>query len=257
MKKILFLLLFVFIIGCTNTPTGKVVSEPISQEVQDFIDKASEISSFEFNTTLPNSNEEGRYYFRGRDIKIVLPKVRYTDNQPYDTIYLEKMYEKAFAYCSNVNCPEKDFTAEPLNYSNFIIKNPRERLLMLNKAKVIGEEKLDRHITKIVEFTDVYGKKGRMWVQPYYGVPLKIEIEEDNGKEEIVYKDPFWNTVRAYDVSIPSNVTLVGLEGIGSQFFRFILSEALGNYYVLGVGAEEYDKFVLNPENSTVKIMEY
>jgi len=217
-KIILIILLITLIFGC-KTPTEEQTGITLNPELS-LIDELTvdvlKINSFEFYYDISDLNEKRYYHMFGSDIKVTFPTVKYLeDGTPYDTVYMERKNEIAYAYCSKKHCKEKDLYAEPINFSLYYIDTPREKITTLTGAEIIGEELYNnRHNTKLINFTNSDKDQGLMWVQSYYTVPLKLEYTDKDGNEKkIIYENITWDTVREYDLQIPFNVTLINYYG--------------------------------------------
>ncbi|MBT5021946.1 hypothetical protein HOK51_07000 [Candidatus Woesearchaeota archaeon] len=240
---LVLLIVFSFIWACkpTNTETidisGSEFEDPLTAKQKVLLDlrldKTADIDdelipllqnmfdaeSFEFNYSLVESEEDLKYYIGGRDMKVVLPKIYYTANgEPYDVVYLERVREIGYTYCSKQSCEEKDYIAEPADYFDYEIRAPREFLNSLTYAHISEEITIGKHDVYVVDFKAPFGK-GDIYLQSYSGLPLKVDYWDNNLQEqiEIEFKDIRFNSVSLFDIRIPSEVSLTDFHGSGQH----------------------------------------
>ncbi|MBS3098487.1 hypothetical protein J4209_06880 [Candidatus Woesearchaeota archaeon] len=214
--KIIIVILIILVVGCerpTPPPDGPIIEQSIIDEL---LEKTIAIDSFQFFYNITGLNEKRYYYMLGPDIKVAFPTIKHLeDGTPYDTVYMEREKKIAYTYCSKKSCPEKDPYAEPINFSLYNIDTPREKVFILNKAELVREELYkERYYVEVINFTNTDGDNGLMWVQSYYGVPLKLEyLDKEGNKKTLVYENISWDSVRDINVAIPYNTTLIGYNG--------------------------------------------
>ncbi len=171
--------------------------------------RASKIETFRFTLKDSTMDEELTYNYRLKFVKIELPTARMNDEgDKFDEVLMERVTKTALTHCSERNC-EKDKQLEKTDYDEYYQYDPYERITRVIKPTYLGEEMLGDDYTK--KFSMRYdGNPGTVWVQEYYGYPLKFEIDEGGIKRTIELKDMTINTVRDAEIQPPFNFTIKG-----------------------------------------------
>lgn len=88
--------------------------------------------------------------------------------ESYDTIFINKLDNTSQSYCEAPYCRYPGKKAD-LDYEKYYIQTPLD-WIQVKEAKKIGEETIDSRVTWKLET-----ENGIMWVDVYYGIPLKVE----------------------------------------------------------------------------------
>ena len=232
MKLILILLaLFIVIAGCTSAPQksdttnapsketplevekpveklpSKNVSAPVSKPVilkksidpavNALLNKSSKVNSYKYSYYGPPNDGFGVVFFVVKDkIKISMPKnTKLSDNQYYDTIYLNIGKPEGTAYCEAADCLDAGRDLQ-IKFDEFYRPTPIDFVKTIMIARPVGTELIDGRKVTLISFTDNLSNNGSMWLDNTYGVPLKVKF--DTSKYE--YRDIFFNTLSSSDV---------------------------------------------------------
>jgi hypothetical protein len=179
--------------------------------------RASAIQSYKYNfSDTELGTDEYRVYLLNRFVKIVLPETnKHTTGDVFDEILADRQTKTAFSHCSINTCsrPNIDRQLEKVEYDNYIIKDPYEYISMATNAQYVKEELVEEQYAKVFDAT-YEGKPARVWVQEYYGFPLKIMVKnEDGSKRTIKFYDVMVDATRSGEIDTPSNFTIKGETG--------------------------------------------
>mgnify|MGYP001618080448 FL=1 len=198
-KQILFLFLvlgLIYITACApaqqpqpTAPKQEPVAQPkqtvtqptatiqpkteISAEVQELFDKSkTRVKSIKYKYKGPETGDQF-YDFFIKDTKIRYNPylaIKTLDKQDsYDSIFIDKTAKTAASYCLAAYCAYKG-KKQDLGYSDAYIPTVFDWITGLTKAAKIGEEVIDSRSTWKVDTS-----KGILWVDAFYGIPLKGE----------------------------------------------------------------------------------
>ena len=187
-----FILMLVYIIGCAQLQQAPAITKPqpstetkptaqpttqeqqISAEVQDLLNKyKTKVSNIRYNYKGPETgNNFHKFYIKGTRIKYEpYLEIKTLDKQEsYDTIFIDTAAKTAQSYCLAVYCKYGGLKGN-LNYNDAYIDTVFDWLNVAQATKV-GEEVIDSRSTWKLQ-TD----KGTLWVDTFYGVPLKIDAD--------------------------------------------------------------------------------
>jgi len=250
----LLTLFFMFSIGCkfpsktnvTISPEPELEINPITgepykdikekrgfqtniKEFNDLIVRASKLISFNYKLTDTELGIEGQQYFvLHRFMKTQLSDLeQHSSGQWFDEVMMERTQKIAFSHCSKEFCPRPDIDleVEKVDYEYYYNKDPMEYIYSATKAEYVKDELLDDDYTKV--FNVMYeGQPARVWLQEYYGYPLKIVVRNsDNTKRTIKFEDMEIDTVRRAEIDLPFNFTVSGEGNKRWVFWEHYLGE--------------------------------
>lgn len=228
-KSIMIGVLALFIIvlaGCSASRfinsepvTGQTINEPdfdmhpsIDPRFDALIAKAEQLDTFRYNLSDTALNHKWYYFQSGRVVRILLNDVKTLDDGTvYDEVFLDRVEGTAFTHCSAETCgAPKDYELEPSeDYDLYYEFSPRERLYQVKEAEFLREDTYGAHDVDVFRFKNNDLETGTIYIQPYYGVPLKIEY--DSGRE-IVFENLQWNNMRFFNIMLPFNYSIRGQE---------------------------------------------
>lgn len=87
----------------------------------------------------------------------------------YNIIFLDTAAKTAMSYCTHQTCAPKGKRSD-LTYTAVYVATPMDWLVGITSAKKAGSETIDKRAVTIVETN-----KGKMWIENFFGVPVKIE----------------------------------------------------------------------------------
>ena len=141
---------------------------------------------------------------KGTDITYKSPimKIRYASTQyddrknPFDTVYLDINAKTGKAYCEKTCSNDAEIQ---VSYDAHYKITPFEILESISYAVPAGTERIDNLDSIILQFQDKEMKKGKMSVDKFWGLPLKIEYTEPALKIE--FRNIAVNAVTDADVT--------------------------------------------------------
>ena len=160
--------------------TPQAPKQEISPEVKELLDKSKgRAKSIYYKYKGPETTTAGdnffEFYAKGAKIKykpaLLVKSLDREDS--YDSIFIDKDAKTAQSYCIAAYCAYKG-KKQDLNYDSAYISTIFDWVDGLASAKKVGEEVIDDRTTWKVETS-----RGIMWIDTFYGVPLKID---SNGK---------------------------------------------------------------------------
>ncbi|MBI4739831.1 hypothetical protein HY772_09950 [Candidatus Woesearchaeota archaeon] len=182
-----------------------------------FLTRTESLKSFQYN--LSDSDLDEKYYFfvNNRFVKMQLEKPRYfEDGTIYDEVFIDRVKKVALSHCSRRFCqkPNIDKKLEVVNYSDFYQLDPLEHMYKVGKPTFVADETL--YDNDVKKFSILYNNRypGFMWVQSYYGFPMKLEYtSNDSGgvsssTRTIVFENMMIDSVRLGQISTPFNFTV-------------------------------------------------
>jgi len=149
----------------------------ISEELQKAIAGQQKIKSYKY--TLYGNLIADKIYVKGNKMRYDLSKNKQKDFVSigkFDSIYLDKTKKQAYLSCIDITCEDR-YVLEAADYDEYIMETPMEMIEGVSyKSDITATEMCDvsKPCNKVeVQFAD--GKTGNIWIDNYYGFPLKIE----------------------------------------------------------------------------------
>jgi hypothetical protein len=172
--------------GTTETPVEEEpVLEPekpahveMTDEAKALFDKLIKVTGLQFYyVESPNVLPDSHYYMTRDKLKIALKtRIRFTQADWYDTVYLDLVNKTAVAYCEERSidmCPNKDQPFD-VDYKKFAITTPFDWVSWLAKANLTGQSKMIDNRKAIEVAFIINGQPGTMFVDSFYGVPMIV-----------------------------------------------------------------------------------
>ena len=150
-----------------------VEKQMISAEVKELLDKhKTRVKSIYYKYRGPETGTNF-YEFYIKDYKIKYNpflEIKSLDKpDSYDSIFIDNSAKTAQSYCIAAYCAYKGKKAD-LNYNDAYISTVFDWVDGLTKAEKAGEEVIDNRNTWKIETN-----KGILWIDTFYGIPLKID----------------------------------------------------------------------------------
>lgn len=192
----------------TSEPVPPVV-EQIKSDVAELLAKHKKVISLK---TAVDDGVPGSYTLivRGDKLKkIYFVPARYDKETLVTAVYIDRSAKTAVGICDELSActREREGKRRSLIYES---ENPTTPLDMINQvtfAKNVGEEKFDERQTFILERTLSDGKRERLWVEKFFGVPLQQRVFlGDTLTSQHTFTLTSFNSVSAADVSLPSSI---------------------------------------------------
>ncbi len=160
-----------------NQPTASIEpKQEISSDVKELLDKSkTKVKNIYYKYRGPETEKLGNnifdFYVKGTKVKY-LPyrEIKALDKpESYNSVYIDTIAKTAQTYCDDRACIYKGKKGD-LNYNDAYIQTIFDWINGLTKAVKVGEEVIDdRNVWKIDT------NKGTMWIDTFYGIPLKID----------------------------------------------------------------------------------
>ena len=201
----------------TDAPAGRY-----DEEIADLRAKGLQRTSYHYDfyyrvlDTFGNYQTKADYqvFVKGTKTKKVYIEPRKLNLEVfYDSLYLDNDAKTAFATCvkSGVLCSpsyEKVYPAEyetlPFTGIDFLENIP-------TNAKVVGTRALFGRTGKVIEYETSKGKE-RLYIDTYFGLPLKHELYKVEGGEEVILEESTFSRLSdatESDVTVPKDYVLV------------------------------------------------
>jgi hypothetical protein len=158
--------------GTTETPVEeepvlepeKPVHVEMTDEAKALFDKLAKVTGLQFYyVESPNVLPDSHYYMTRDKLKIALKtRIRFTQADWYDTVYLDLVNKTAVAYCEERRtdmCPNKDQPFD-VDYKKFAITTGQSKTIDNRKAIEVA--------------FIINGQSGTMFVDSFYGVPMIV-----------------------------------------------------------------------------------
>lgn len=160
------------------------VDKDFSEEAQELFDKSSKANNMRYYfVPTPEFLPDNLYYVNRENMKIVLEtKIRFTDENSFDTVYLDLAGKTAIAYCedrvSGV-CPDSDKSFS-VDYKDYFIDSPFVWIDMIATAELTGRTRLinGRNAVEVTFTRD--GDSGTMFADSFFGVPMEVSFRGEN-----------------------------------------------------------------------------
>ena len=168
----------------------------IAADIEELLNKyKTRVSSIYYKYRGPETGSNfHEFYIKGNKIKYkpYLELKSLDLPESYDAIFIDKLAKTAQSYCIAAYCTYKGKKAD-LNYNDAYISTVFD-WISVTEAKKIGEEVIDNRNTWKIE-----PNKGILWIDTFYGIPLKTE----SGGKAYKFEQLAVNSVQDADV-VPS-----------------------------------------------------
>lgn len=245
MKSIILIFTLVLLVACSptvednnTTQSTPEATEPVEsgssqrvseapatgydKEIADLRNKGLQRTSYHYDFYYRVLDNFGNYQIKA-DYEVFVKgtkiKKKYLEPQKfnldifYDTMYLDTTANTAFALCvkSGVLCSPSYEKVYPAEYETV----PFTGLELLEKvpsnAQVVGTRALFGRTGKMVEYETSKGKE-RLYIDTYFGLPLKHEIYKVESGEEVILEESTFSRLSdatESDVTVPKDYVLV------------------------------------------------
>ncbi|MBI4980832.1 hypothetical protein HZC30_04725 [Candidatus Woesearchaeota archaeon] len=201
-------------------------------KIKELRDRSAQVDNYEYYYKSTVMTSTGLYLDDANyQVKIKGEKIKKTYIEPkfwkedifYDEVYLDVVQETAYGVCSklgitcegiNHNAYKLDYAAEDVTITPRIIMDG----LIPTQVKVTGETYYQKRKVILLEFTTPEGNQERLFVDDFYGLPLRqviFRLNEDD--DEVVLVDRTFNligagsgTVKNSEVNVPNDFEVAG-----------------------------------------------
>ncbi len=182
-------------------------------EFDELLRRASGIETFRYKLTDTGLGvERQEFLMRSRFVKLRLNDVYYnSDGTKFDEILMDRVSKTALSHCSKQLCNNPvDKEVEHVDYSDYYQWDPIEYIYRITEPTYVDQEIIGDQYTKVFN-AKFEGKDTRVWIQEYYGFPIKILVREDDGNPRtITFEDIMVDEVRSGEIELPFNFTVSG-----------------------------------------------
>ena len=231
MKNIIMVaFIFLLIVSCTpaaersvavkTAPAEMPVAQPIqpaqqmSAEVKSLIDKTKEITNYMY---FFDASEVGSYEVWRKDNlvkKVYSEPVKLGKESYYNEVYLDMDKGTAIGICTDAGV-----LCSPVWKKSFVLDYNRELpavdpvtlVEQVSYAEKVGTERVETRATTIIR-EDSTDKKVKLWLDDYYGFPLREVVYKVVGDQEVVLEKHTFSKVqvgqvKTADVTMPTGYT--------------------------------------------------
>jgi len=223
MKYIPILLMALLVLGCTvtgcktkeaakNETKSLEMPKSIIDKNREVVDKrgeqtnitkfsemvrrASKIQSWQFTLEDTDNDRKFEVYQLERYQSVYFEKT-----EGIDAVQMDRVSKTALATCKQ--CGEKEYRL--VDYEKYHQYDPYEQMTLFRDAKYLGENMIGNDYVKI--FQGIFeGEPAKIYLQEYYGYPLKIESKA----RKIIYSNVQIDSTPRAKIAIPFNSTIEG-----------------------------------------------
>jgi len=203
-----------------SEPKQEVVQQPVEQpkpvvkeidvDIQKLFDKAKTMTNYEYDYTAPKNGFVARVSVLNNNLKILFTKgPQVYLGYKYDTVYFDTVKKSAVAMCTTLGDCENMTAAKQEDYNRVYVKTPLELIDEVVYAKLTGEEMMDNRNSKVVDYKLSDGETGRMWIDIFYGVPLKRLFTMDGEQVSATYFSFSKDSAKAVEVVVPAKAEFI------------------------------------------------
>ena len=171
-----------------------LLEETMSDEIRLLLQNTSKkVNSLSYQYRGPETrNTLYSVYLKGVKMAFVPDeKNDYSGETDYNIFFLDGSTKTAAAYCTHQTCMPRGKHVT-LDYEDIYFATPLDWLVGITSAEKLQEAKLERRDVMVVATN-----KGKMWVDEFFGVPMKVE---QNGTT-YMYERMAFNAVKDEQVS--------------------------------------------------------
>ncbi|MBW2964652.1 hypothetical protein KY363_04290 [Candidatus Woesearchaeota archaeon] len=184
----------------TTTTTTKTMTKAMSQLLQKHIGRVTSLQYMYQDAT--NKPEEWETWIKDNKMHVKLREMDNVKEDVYiDNIYMDLNAQSAKGYCERAvyRCADPN-TAVDVKFAKYYRKTPLEWIQEVTYAEKIAEEQMQsRTVWKIQYEKD--GTTVLMWVDDYYGVPVKVKETKGSVVNDYIFEDIAFNSVDDSDLS--------------------------------------------------------
>jgi len=180
--------------------------------VNELIEKTKKIDTYRYTFDASKGGTYD-YYINGQKTKkVYLVPIKLNGDINYNEVYLDDGLQDAVVVCTKgvSSCTYAWKKAYAVKYENEKVElTPLSVVANIPySAQKVGEEVVDNQETSIIEYINGQGKKERLWMDHYTGLPLKqviYSVDTENGDKELL-KHTFTRIilgVKKVDVTFP------------------------------------------------------
>lgn len=186
-----------------ESPTASAVAETpvleynIPEGIQKVLDRSKTLKSFTYiykevhrPLELPRT-----FWIKGSIVKREMPVITsILYNNKIDTAIFDRVKKTAMGYCESEKYCAVRGKVGPLDYDEYYVNTPFDWIEEIRTAEKLNSERMfDRDVWKL----NVNKGEMTMWVETYYGVPLRVDV----GGKRYEFTYPVFNSLTDSDVA--------------------------------------------------------
>ncbi|PIN73400.1 hypothetical protein COV20_04190 [Candidatus Woesearchaeota archaeon CG10_big_fil_rev_8_21_14_0_10_45_16] len=208
----------------TQPEEPQVKQQPLDPEIASLLAKSDEIDSYGYAYSSRVRNQFENYdtaafsvYVNGNNIKkVYAAPQKLRDNIHYNEVFLDSDAMTAYGICTarSIKCTglenkayKVEYNFERLRITPFTVKES-----VLSSAEIEQQGVFQNRKSSVLRFTDSDGNEERIWVDQFYGMPLKHTIFEVNDGDELVLKEFIFGQFSAANTKKSETTLPVGYE---------------------------------------------
>ena len=178
---------------------AKVMNKKVAELLQKHVGRVNSMRYMYQDQTI--KPEEWETWIKGDRTHVKLREMDNIRDDVYiDNIYFNTATQTAEAYCERpvYRCVDPNSPVD-VNYKKYVRKTPFDWINEITYAEKESEEQMQqRNVWKLVSKED--GKTTTMWVDEYYGIPLRVIVQEGSSVNEYIYEDIGFNDADESDL---------------------------------------------------------
>jgi len=170
-----------------NTPSLLNIDEK-SRPVLEAADLKTKSFSYIYREPPYNSGSD-RFIVRGNKIRIMLGENSINLVQGISDVFLDTRTKAAIGYCiphDSFLCEETQNTKFAVSYNDFYRKTSYDWMKDIVEAQYIGSEQMENRAVAVLQARlrdqPAEWEVVRFYIEKFYGLPMRIDIEQGNGK---------------------------------------------------------------------------
>ncbi len=167
----------------------KPVLKNIDPNVQALFDKVKAKNNFQYLYKAPKGEFSKKVYVRGKFIKEEYLGDQYVDggklsDNRYDTIFFDTDRKTAYRMCLDKELCENTTLAKKLSYNEYYMGTMIGLIDSISVGKDTDRtEMVGGRKTIVIDYKLEDNQEGRMWIDQWYGTPMKLEYLGSDGKK--------------------------------------------------------------------------
>lgn len=187
----------------------KAVEKEIDSAIQKLFDKAKKFTNYEYEYTAPKNVNIVKVSVMNNSMRLNVGKrPERINNFQYTDVFFEKDKKNAVLMCLQVEYCDNTKTALKADYDSLYIKTVMELIDEVTYAKVTGDEMVNNKDAYVVNYKLLNGEEGRMWIDKWYGTPLKKSFTKNDEVITEAYSNFLTNVVKELYVKISSEAII-------------------------------------------------